>query len=472
MLVGRKKEIEILTEIMKSNASELVAIYGRRRVGKTYLISEFFRNKGLFFELTGRKDATKSAQLRNFATVFADAFNQGKRADIPKDWDEALSALRYQIEALGNSGKVIIFFDELPWLASKKSGFLEAFDLFWNRYMSRCNNVILIVCGSAAEWMIKKVVSNKSGLHNRLTRPPINLMPFTLGETEAYLESRGVMLDRKQIVDIYMAVGGVAYYLNLVKKGKSSTEIISDLFFTENAPLMTEFHRLFNSLYDNPHRHLEVIRVLATVREGLTKIELFRRVKSLSPGGSAVSVLQELENCGFLMSIPPYGKKKKDTFYRLIDEFSLFYLKWVNGIKRVGEYYWVQKKSSQSYHTWSGYAFENLCFQHYPQIVKAMGLSVVADAKSGWRGKGAQIDLIIDRADKCINLCEIKFYDEQVVIDQNYAQTLQGKRVAFKNQTGTKKTLFTTLITTYGVKEEKFYFGAVDNQLSLDALFG
>ncbi|MBL4818613.1 MAG: AAA family ATPase [Deltaproteobacteria bacterium] len=211
MLVGRKKEIEILTEIMKSNASELVAIYGRRRVGKTYLISEFFRNKGLFFELTGRKDATKSAQLRNFATVFADAFNQGKRADIPKDWDEALSALRYQIEALGNSGKVIIFFDELPWLASKKSGFLEAFDLFWNRYMSRCNNVILIVCGSAAEWMIKKVVSNKSGLHNRLTRPPINLMPFTLGETEAYLESRGVMLDRKQIVDIFMAVGGVAY---------------------------------------------------------------------------------------------------------------------------------------------------------------------------------------------------------------------------------------------------------------------
>ncbi|MEI6806737.1 MAG: ATP-binding protein [Myxococcaceae bacterium] len=471
MLIGRKKEITLLQDILQSNLPEFIAIYGRRRVGKTYLISEFFKDKGIYFELTGRKIANKSAQLSNFSTVFADTFNQGKQSESPKDWDQALNILRYKINEIDDSKKIILFFDELPWLASRKSGFLEALDLFWNRYMSRKNNIIVIVCGSAAEWMIKKIVSNKSGLHNRLTKPPINLMPFSLKETEDYLASRGVLLDRKQIVDIYMALGGVAYYLNLVPRGKSSAEVISNLFFSEAAPLLTEFHRLFNSLYDNPERHLEIIETLAQTHQGMTQTKLFHQVKKLSPGGSAVAVLQELEHCGFISTIPQYGKIKKETYYRLMDPFSLFYLKWVKNIKNIPENYWTRKKASQSYNAWAGYAFENLCFQHYPQIIKALELSVVATPKSSWSSKEAQIDLIIDRADKCINLCEIKFWDDEFVIDKDYAQVLNHKKQIFKSTTQTKKSLFTTLITTYGVKKDKNYLNSVDSQLTLDALF-
>ena len=478
-IVGREKEVSFLTKIFESENPEFLAIYGRRRVGKTYLVREFFKNKGIYFELTGIKDASKSSQLKNFSVVYSDAFLRGDRIDSPKDWDDALHILRKVIEKNAASQKVIVFFDELPWLASRKSGFLEALDLFWNRYMSSRKNFVLVICGSAAEWMIKKIVSNKGGLHNRLTQPPVNLMPFTLKQTEQYLESMNVHLERKQLIDIYMALGGVAYYLNLVPSGKSSSEVISDLFFIKQAPLLSEFHNLFDSLYNNPQKHIEVIKVLAQTRQGLTQTDIFSKVKGLSPGGGAVLILEELENCGFIYRIHDFGKKKKDARYRLIDGFTLFYLKWVDGQGEFGEHFWIRKKGSASYNTWAGYAFENLCFLHYREILRALEISVVAEAKSGWRylpskgdvDDGVQIDLLIDRADKCINLCEIKFSDDELIISKAYAHVLRKKKSCFKEKTGTKKTLFMTMITTYGVKKEKHYLDAADGQLTMDALF-
>ena len=478
-IVGREKEVSLLTKVFNSEKPEFLAIYGRRRVGKTYLVREFLKDKGIYFELTGIKDATKSSQLKNFSVVYSDTFLRGESIESPTDWDDALNILRKEIEKSADSQKVIVFFDELPWLASRKSGFLEALDLFWNRYMSSRKNFVLVICGSAAEWMIKKIVSNKGGLHNRLTEPPINLMPFTLKQTEQYLKSMNVHLERKQIVDIYMALGGVPYYLNLVSRGKSSAEVISDLFFGKQAPLLSEFHNLFDSLYNNPQKHIEVIKALAQTKQGLTQTEIFSKVKSLSPGGGAVLVLEELENCGFVYRIHDFGKKKKDARYRLIDGFTLFYLKWVAGQSEFGEHFWVRKKGSASYNTWAGYAFENLCFLHYREILRALEISVVAEAKSGWRympsksavDEGVQIDLLIDRADKCINLCEIKFYDDELMINKAYAQVLKKKKSCFREKTGTKKTLFTTMITTYGVTKDKHYLDAVDGQLTMDALF-
>lgn len=478
-IVGRQKETARLDDIFASKKPEFFAIYGRRRVGKTYLVREFFKDKGVYFELTGIKNATKSSQLKNFSVVFSDTFLRGDHIAPPKDWDDALNILRKEIEKNSESQKMIIFFDELPWLASRKSGFLEALDLFWNRYMSSRKNIILIICGSAAEWMIKKIVSNKGGLHNRLTQPPMNLMPFTLKQTEQYLESMGVHLERKQVVDLYMALGGVAYYLNLVPKGKSSAEIISNLFFVKQAPLLSEFRNLFDSLYENPQKHIEVIKLLAQTRQGLTQTEIFNKVKNLSPGGGAVQVLEELENCGFVHRVHDFGKKKKDARYRLIDGFTLFYLKWVEGQGEFSEHFWMRKKGSVSYNTWAGYAFENLCFLHYREILRALEITVVAEAKSGWRylpaksdtDDGVQIDLLIDRADRCINLCEIKFYDEELMISKAYAQILRKKKSCFKEKTGTKKTLLMTMITTYGVTKDQHYLDVVDGQIKLDALF-
>ncbi len=478
-IVGREKEVGFLNNVFESKKPEFLAIYGRRRVGKTYLIREFFKDKGIYFELTGIKDATKSSQLKNFSTVYSDTFLRGDRIPPPKDWDDALNILRMEIEKTDESKKMIIFFDELPWLASRKSGFLEALDLFWNRYMSSRENIILVICGSAAEWMIKKIISNKGGLHNRLTQSPVNLMPFTLKQTKQYLDALGVHLEQKQIIDLYMALGGVAYYLNLVSKGKSSSQVISDLFFANQAPLLSEFRNLFDSLYNNPQKHIDVIKLLAQTRQGLTQTDIFNKVKNMSPGGGAVLVLEELENCGFVHRVHDFGKNKKDARYRLIDGFTLFYLKWVEGKGEFSEHFWMRKKGSASYNTWAGYAFENLCFLHYRDILRALEITVVAEAKSGWRhlplkadpDEGVQIDLVIDRADKCINLCEIKFYDDEFLISKAYAQVLRRKKSCFKEKTGTKKTLFMTMITTYGVKMDQHYLEVVDGQIKMDALF-
>ena len=439
-IVGREKEIGFLTNVFESKKPEFLAIYGRRRVGKTYLIREFFKDKGIYFELTGIKSATKSSQLKNFSTIYSDIFLRGDRIATPKDWDDALNILRIEIEKKDESQKLIIFFDELPWLASRKSGFLEALDFFWNRYMSSRKNIILVICGSAAEWMIKKIISNKGGLHNRLTQPPINLMPFNLKQTKQYLDAIGVNLEQKQLIDLYMALGGVAYYLNLVPKGKSSSEVVSDLFFANQAPLLSEFRNLFDSLYNNPQKHIEVIKLLAQTRQGLTQADIFKKVKNMSPGGGAVLILEELENCGFVHRVHDFGKKKKDARYRLIDGFTLFYLRWVEGQGEFSEHFWMRKKGSASYNIWAGYAFENLCFLHYREILRALEITVVAEAKSGWRylpsktdaDEGVQIDLVIDRADKCINLCEIKFYDDELIISKADAEELRKKKNCFK----------------------------------------
>ena len=461
---NRSQEIKLLDEIYNSSAAEFFALYGRRRVGKTYLISQYFHNKGYYFELTGRKSASKKAQLKNFATVYADSFERGAKIDTPKDWDDAFNLLRTKIEQLDPSQKITVFLDELPWLASRKSGFLDALDLFWNRYMSRTCNVILIVCGSAAAWMIKKIISNKAGLHNRLTRPPIHLKPFTLKQSEEYLAANGVILERKQLIDLYMAIGGIPYYLKFVPQGKSSAEIINFLFFSEHAPLISEFHRLYSSLFDHYQKHVAVIKALATSNQGLSQKELYDMLKDLSPGGGATDLLKELESSDFIMRVGEFGKKKKETRYRLIDSLSLFHLKWVEGVGEISPHYWLALHHSQSYRVWAGYAFENLCFQHYPQIVKALELTVTAKAKSSWRyipGKsseenGAQIDMLIDRTDRCINLCEFKFYEGEFVIDKTYADKLISKKNCFREKTKTRKNIFITILSN-GILPALFY---------------
>lgn len=474
-IIGREKEQEILEQAVMNEDAEFIALYGRRRIGKTYLISNFFEGKGVFFELTGRSQASKANQLKNFSTVLANTFNRGERDRRPTDWDEALMQLYTAIKSVEESKKVILFFDELPWLASAKSGFLEALDLFWNRYISRRKNVILVICGSAASWMIKKIINNKAGLHNRLTRPPIHLKPFTLGETKKYLDSKKIYLEHKQIVDIYMSLGGVAHYLSLIPRGKSSAEITAELCFCEGAPLESEFHRLYNSLFNQPEKHIEVVKALAKNHQGLTQQQLFHPHTSLAVGGGSVNILQELESCGFILKVPQFGKKKKDAQYRLIDAFSLFYLKWMENSKAMGSSYWLQKQSSQKYSVWCGYAFENVCLQHIGQIIKALELTVTAQSYSTWKYEGdaggAQIDLVIDRSDKCINLCEIKFYEGDFKVSKDYAKKLLFKKSCFRERTLSKKTLFTTMISSYGVHKNSHYFEAVDQQITMESLF-
>lgn len=476
---GREQEKRQLKELCESGKAELLAIYGRRRVGKTYLISEFFKNKGLYFEITGSKEAPKAEQIRNFHREFLDLFPDEERK-LPKNWGEALNLLKNAIVKVPENQTVILFFDELPWLAAPRSGFLRALDYAWNRHFSRMKNVKLIVCGSAAAWMIHHVIHDKGGLYGRLSAQ-IRLEPFTLIEVEKLLQARGVQLDRKQLITLYMAMGGIPKYLNLIKPGMSTAQMLNEFCFKSQGFLFQEFPKLFKSLFDGADRHLKVVQLLAEKRYGLRQSDIFEEI-GLTSGGSASTTLEELEESGFIMNIPQYGKKTKERYWRLTDEYSFFYLTWIeqkrSGILRNADPdYWMKQQTSQKWLSWASYTFENVCLKHVLKIKQALGLSGVSTTETQWcfhgntENQGAQIDLVIDRADHCINLCEIKFSNDVYVMTKKDREDLERKKQVFQRETKTRKTLFTTLITPYGAEENPHYLGTIQKQLTMDDLF-
>lgn len=481
MISGREKEQAILTKLFGSKKAEFLAIYGRRRIGKTYLIHEFFKNKGLFLEITGSNKANKSEQLKNFYKEFSALFAKDLQEKVPKEWSDAFDLLKGAIEKIDPSVKCIIFLDELPWLASPRSNFLAALDYSWNRHLSRFPNVLLIICGSSAAWIIKKVVNDKGGLHGRLSAQ-IRLQPFTLKETEKFLSDQSVHLKRKQLIEIYMAIGGVAQYLTNVPSGRSASQVINELCFSPQGFLFSEFPKLFESLFDLSEKHMAIVRTLAKKRYGMNQSELLKSAH-LSQGGGATEILYELEESGFIMSVPTFGKESRERQFYLMDEYSLFYLTWIEKVKgsilrNFDKEYWNKMRKTPAWHAWSGHAFENICLKHSLKIKEALGLSGISTHESHWRHfpsedhkTGAEIDLVIDRADDCINLCEIKFCDSEFEINGKYAKDLERKKDVFQKVTGTRKTLFLTMISPFGVKENDYYIGLVDQQLTLDHLF-
>ncbi len=481
-IIGRQRELLILERLYTSHKAEFLAIYGRRRVGKTFLISRFFKPKSFYFEVAGIKKATTKVQLQNFAVELADVFFEGHMQPAPRDWQEAFTILRRQIEMIDSSQKVTIFLDELPWLASARSGFLQALDHVWNRYLSRMPNVILIVCGSAASWILKKIVNDQGGFYGRLTAE-IRLEPYTLSETEQFCRAKGVELERKQIIELYMAFGGIPKYLDTIVRGKSPVQIIQEACFSPDAPLANEFGRLFSSLFDHSEMHLALVKALAKHREGLTQNELLEAT-GLNTGGSFSRILDELIASGFIAAIPNFEKKKREAQYRLIDEYSLFYLTWIQpsfegSVKGTQEHYWQQAQDSPSYRAWAGYTFEGICLKHIKNILIGLGISGVSVKASSWRyhahngstDQGAHIDLVLKRADNCINLCEIKYAHAPFVVTKEYAEKLRFRKECFRRVTGTRCSLFTTMITPYGAVENAQYASAVDNQMTMEVLF-
>ncbi len=482
-IIGRKREQAIFDKVMESKEASFLAVYGRRRIGKTYLVKNYFADKGLFFHLTGIQEGSLAAQLENFAAEFSDHFEKGKEVDPPKSWFKAFQGLRKEVEKVSPTTKVIIFLDELPWLSTPRSSFLKALEHLWNRYLVFMPNVILIVCGSAASWMIDNIINSRGGLHGRVTRE-MRLLPFSLKETEEFLHEKGIQLDRKQVLELYMCLGGVAKYLSYVERGKSVAQVIGELCFTYNAPLIAEFHKLYRSLFNKHEEHESIVAALAEVRSGLTYKEIVKKTK-LPAGGTLSQRLEELKQSGFIIEVPFFGKGEKDYRYVLIDEYSLFFLTWCAEIsaldlQEMGPDYWLKQRNTSVWRSWTGHAFETLCLKHVEGIKAALGLAAVQTQTSKWRyipEKGSksesacEIDLVIERADSCINLCEMKYYNEEFVIDKEYAQKLRKKKECFEKITETKKTAFTTLVTTYGAKHNEYFLADVDQEVTMDALF-
>jgi hypothetical protein len=473
-IIGRKEEKIILEEALKTKEAGLIAVYGRRRVGKTFLIRNFFEER-LVFELTGMYKGSLKDQLLHFSRSLQKATGSTLALTSPKSWVEAFHALEQFLENLPKRKKSVIFLDEFPWLDGRKSGFLSAFEHFWNSWASRQTHLLFIICGSAASWMIQHIVNNKGGLHHRITQK-MKLMPFTLVETEIYLRSKGCDLDRYQILQIYMAMGGIPQYLNTVQKGDSASQVIEKTCFKKDGLLNKEFDNIYNSLFEMANNHLKAVRVLAAEPKGLTRGEIIEQC-GFSSGGRTTMMLDELEQSGFIRSNKNYDKETNDGIYRLIDEFSLFYLKFMD--KADDTTSWARISEGPSYKIWSGMAFEGVCLKHIDQIKNGLGIAEKQTTETSWRyvpskglkEDGAQIDLVIDRDDHSINICEMKFYIGELTIGKSYAGDLQRKMDVFREKTRTKKTLFLTLITTYGVKDNSYASDLVKKNLTMDVLF-
>ncbi|MEO8404530.1 MAG: ATP-binding protein [Chitinophagaceae bacterium] len=473
-IIGREEEQKILRQALVSKEAELLVIYGRRRVGKTFLIRNYFR-KQMTFEFTGACESGLSQQLYNFSKGLQDAMASDVPPATPVNWEQAFTFLTSFLKGKQGNQPLVVLFDEFPWIHTAKSGFLSTFEHWWNTWASRQPQIKVILCGSAASWMIENIINSKGGLHNRITRAPIQLMPFTLYETKDYLVSRGIKLDNYQVLELYMAMGGVPQYLKQVSKGESTQQVIDRLFFASNAMLKIEFKNLYQSLFANASHHENIVRALAKKGKGLSRVEILAEC-GLTDGGGTTRLFDELEQSGFITHYIPFEKTSRDTLYKLTDEYSLFYLKFVERARATGAGTWEKIVEGQSYNSWSGFAFEAICQKHVHQIKRALKIKAYTEV-SPWRygpgkgEKGTQIDLLLDRRDRTINICEMKFATGEFAIDKKYAAELENKEKILREQTKTKKAIFLTMITTYGVKHNEYYDKLIQGEANMDDLF-
>jgi len=471
--IGRNKELQQFKSIKANKRSRFVAVFGRRRIGKTMLIRKAFTDKFTFYA-TGIANANKKTQLQNFYTALKKQSKTKVTGVIPESWFEAFQLLISSLEKSRQKRKVI-FLDELPWFDTAKSGFIQSLEHFWNSWASLRNDIILIVCGSTASWMINKLINHKGGLHNRITEK-IHLEPFNLNETERFLKNINKAITRYQVIQLYMVFGGVPFYLENISKQWSITQNIEYLCFAKNGLLCTEFDNLFKALFSKYERHIAIVKALATKAKGLTRSELIK-ISKLPNSGRTTNILDELEKSGFIRRYIPFQKKKRDSLYQLIDFYTLFYLRFIEKSNPDDEDNWINAIDTPSYRAWSGYAFEQVCLQHLQQIKEALRIGGIISNSSSWKSsasknkKGAQIDLVIDRRDGVINLCEMKYSATTYAINKAYASQLQQKINTFKEESKTNKAIHLTMITTNGVKQNAWAVNLLHNNLTMDILF-
>ena len=470
-IIGRKAEIQKLESILQSTKSEFVTVYGRRRVGKTFLIREFFEYR-FAFRISGLANATTEQQLFNFDSALR---KQSSLVwETPSDnWLIAFERLVDHLEQSTEAGKKVVFFDELPWFDTPASDFMTGLEHFWNSWASARKDICLIVCGSAASWMINELINNAGGLHNRVTKK-IKLEPFSLQETEELLVARKCALSRYQVIQLYMAVGGIPYYLEAIEPDMSAAQNIQQLFFDPAGLLRNEFFNLYRSLFRKHEVYEKIVEVLSTKNEGLQRKQIIE-LSGISSGGTLTKILADLEESGFITSYASWDQKQKNITYRLSDYYTTFFFKFIKSGIHKGKDSWINLVDSPIQRAWQGYTFEQVCLDHVWQIKKALGISGVQTHHTSWRGvfadKAAQIDLVIDRRDQVINLCECKFSLDTFSINKDYADKLRSKIAVFKQATKTRKAVFLTFITTYGVHKNKYANMLVQNEVMMDDLF-
>ena len=476
-IIGRKEEIKKIQSLFVSKQSDFLAIYGRRRVGKTFLVTQCFKDK-FAFRHTGLSPYEDSGKITLHDQLLAFHYSlirygQDESTPCPQSWQEAFFRLERLLEKKADGNKMVVFIDELPWMDTPRSKFVSAFGGFYNGWATDRDDILLIVCGSNSSWILKNIVNGKGGLYDRMTCE-MRLVPFTLKETETYLHSKGVRMSRYDIVRIYLALGGVPYYLSYVQPGMSVEQNIDEILFREKAPLRNEFKRLFNTLFHNSGRYVDIVMALSKRNYGYTRDEISEMVK-ISSGGGLTSYLDKLVEADFVDEYIPVAVDGLQ-YYRLKDCFCIFYLKYLYGKKDLDEHFWRNNSGKSGMQSWSGVAFEQVCLSHVESIRRALGIQGIVTTASKFivRGDGkkagAQIDLVVQRADGNANLCEMKFVKGEYGLDNIEHARLEGRIEALRQGVKIKGTVFPTLVTTYGLKYN-MYSGIFQNCLTLDDLF-
>ena len=475
-MIGRKQEVSELNRIYNRNKAELVAIYGRRRVGKTYLVDETFEGKITFRHagLSPEKEDPRGLLKLQLEHFYNSLDIQGmEKCDKPTSWLEAFLLLEKFLQAKDDGSRQVVFLDELPWLDTPKSGFVRAFEAFWNTWGCHRKNLMVIVCGSANSWIQDKLINNHGGLYNRVTYE-MKLSPFNLSECEQLYKEYNVNMSRYDIVQSYMIFGGIPYYMGYINPKMSLAQNVDNLFFNRNAVLRDEYNKLFASIFTNPDVVKNIVRLLYTRNAGYTRKEIVEKLK-ITDGGSLSKNLNALISSDFVIKYVPFGFGKREEHYKLIDPFCIFYLHFIEGQKKISEKFWQQNATSASISSWRGFAFENVCFNHIEQIKFALGIPAVITETSAWSKKeddtdGVQIDLLIKRNDNVINMCEIKFYSGPYKVDKEYYAKILGRQAILAEKVSPKISIHSTLITTFGLADNE-YSGAFVNTVTLDDLF-
>jgi uncharacterized protein len=472
-MVGRKPQLEQIELLKKSGKSEFVAIMGRRRVGKTYLIDNAFADN-ICFQMSGIQMGSTKVQLENFQRKLLGYNKKKKGLAAPKDWGEAFFQLQEYLDTLSKKKKQAIFLDELPWMATARTIFLQHLAHFWNDYLSKQKHFILIICGSASSWLVKQVTNDKGGLHNRITSV-IKLEPFSLLETSLFLATKNIKLGLQDIAKIYMAMGGIPYYLDDIRKGESAAQAIERMCFEPEGKLNIEYDNLYKALFKNAHTHERIVTAVAGSQKGMLRSEIILKSK-IQDGGPFNRAMQELIDCGFIITINQFGQKKRDEVYRLHDEYTAFYHRFIKPNKKFTKGIWLQIASSQSYKTWLGFAFELLAYRHLPQIKNKLSIAGIYSEVSthyyniGKQG-GLQVDLLINRKDNTINYCEMKYYEDAFTFTKTFSDGVKEKMTRFKSISKTRKQLFLTMITNYPIKENEYSLELMQNNIVLEDLF-
>lgn len=471
ILIGREKECEELKDCLTSERSEFVIVCGRRRIGKTFLVDRFFDNN-YDFSYVGKHGTKTNIQLRYFAKALWEY--SGKKQPAFKDWYEAFDALEDYLKSLPDDRKKIIFIDEMPWIDTQRSSFVSALENFWNGWANRRYDIVLIASGSATSWMADNLIENQGGLHNRITRR-LFLEPFTLAETEAYFNSMGSPMTRYDLLQCYMFTGGVPFYLSLMNPQMSVAQNIDRLCYSKNAPLMREFNELYSALFTHADSYIKIVELLYKHKEGMSRQEISQ---ALNLNGRFLNtVLDNLTQCDFIDRLEAYGKKNS-IIYKLSDFYTLFYFKFLSNHHNKDVNWWSHNMDNSVIKSWMGLTFELICIRHHKQIKKALGISGVSTSVNTWKCKadenkqlpGAQIDMIIERADRIIHLCEIKFSEQEFYISNEYENKLRTRMGTFKEKTGTKNAVVHTFITTFGVGNGK-HRSIVHSEVTMDDLF-